>query len=84
VEVADLGHHHLDDTIVPRTKEPDDPELPTEHLTMKTMKRRWRRHALPVGFASHQYPKVSNYPMINKTMMDLTSHSHGFEIIYKQ
>jgi hypothetical protein len=52
VEVADLERHHLDDTIVQRTKEPDNPELPTEHMTMKAMKKRWGRHALPVGFAS--------------------------------
>jgi hypothetical protein len=41
VGVADLEHHHLGDTIVQRTKEPDDPEPPTEHMTTKTMKRRW-------------------------------------------
>jgi hypothetical protein len=41
VEVANLGRHHLDATIVQRTKEPDDPELPTEHMTTKMMKRRW-------------------------------------------
>jgi hypothetical protein len=71
-------------TSVQRTKEPDDPELPIEHMTMKTMKRRWGRHALPIGFASRQYPKVSNYPMTNKSTMDLRSHSHGFQITYKQ
>jgi hypothetical protein len=42
------------------------------------------RHALPIGFASHQYPKVSNYPMTNKSMTVLKSHSHGFQITYKQ
>jgi hypothetical protein len=41
-------------------------------------------HALPIGFASRQYPKVSDYPMISKNMMDLRSHSHGSQIIYKQ
>jgi hypothetical protein len=35
-------------------------------MTKKTTKRRWGRHALPIGFASFQYPKVSNYPMISK------------------
>jgi hypothetical protein len=29
-------------------------------------------------------PKVSNYPMISKSMMDPRSHSYGFQIIYKQ
>jgi hypothetical protein len=66
VEVDDLGRHHLDDTVVQRTKESDDPELPTERMTTKTMKRRWGRHALPGRFASRQYPKVLNYLMINK------------------
>jgi hypothetical protein len=41
VEVADPGHHHQDDAIVQRTKELDDPEPPTEHMTTKMMKRRW-------------------------------------------
>jgi hypothetical protein len=59
VEVDDPEHHHQGDT----TKEPDDPEFPTKHMIMKTMKRRWGRHALPIGFASGQYPKVSNYLM---------------------
>jgi hypothetical protein len=84
VEVADLGRRHQDDTTVQKTKELDDPELPTEHMTTKMMRRRWRRHALPIGFASRQYPKVSNYPMTNKSTTDLRSHSHGFQIIYKQ
>jgi hypothetical protein len=39
---------------------------------------------LLIGFAPRQYPKVSNYPMISKNMMDLRSHSHGSRIIYKQ
>jgi hypothetical protein len=41
-------------------------------------------HALPTGFAPRQYPKVSNYLMISKNMMDPRSHSHGSRIIYKQ
>jgi hypothetical protein len=84
VEVDDLGCHRQDDTTVQRTKEPDDPELPTEHTTTKTMKRRWGRHALPVGLASRQYPKVSNYLMINKSTTDPRSHSHGFQTTYKE
>jgi hypothetical protein len=83
-EVDDLERHHQGNTTVQSIKEPDDPEPPTKHMTMKTTKRRWECHALPIGFASRQYPKVSNYPMINKSMMDLRSHSHGFQITYKQ
>jgi hypothetical protein len=30
------------------------------------------------------YPMDSNYPMISRNMMDLRSHSHGSQIIYKQ
>jgi hypothetical protein len=77
-EVDDLERHHQGDTTVQSIKEPDDPELPTKHMTTKTTKRRWGRHALPRGSASRQYPKVSNYPMISKSMMDLRSHGHGF------
>jgi hypothetical protein len=80
VEVDDPKHHHQGDT----TKEPNDPELPTKHMTTNTMKRRWGRHALLIGFASRQYPKVSNYLMTNKITTDLESHSHGFQITYKQ
>jgi hypothetical protein len=40
--------------------------------------------ALLTGFTPRQYPRVSNYPMINKNMMDPRSHSHGSQIIYKQ
>jgi hypothetical protein len=65
-EVDDLERHHQGDTTVQSIKEPEDPELPTKHMTTKTMKRRWGHHALPIGFASRQYPKVSNYPMISK------------------
>jgi hypothetical protein len=83
-KVDDLKRHHQGDTTVQRTKEPDDLELPIEHMTTKTMKRRWGRHALPIGFASRQYPKVSNCPMTNKSTTDLKSHSHGFQITYKQ
>jgi hypothetical protein len=84
VKVNDLGRHHQDDTTVQRTRKPDDPELLIERMTTKTMKRRWGRHALPVGFASRQYPKVSNYRMTSKSMTDLKSHSHGFQTTYKQ
>jgi hypothetical protein len=84
VEVDDLGHRHQNDTTIQRSKEPDDPELLIKHATMKTMKKRWGRHALPVGFASRQYPKVSNYLMTSKSTMDLRSHSQGFQTTCKQ
>jgi hypothetical protein len=51
VEVNDLGHCHQDDTVVQKTKEPDDLEPQIKHATMKMMKRRWGHHALPAGFA---------------------------------
>jgi hypothetical protein len=81
VEVDDLGRHHQNDATIQRTKEPDDLELLVKNVTMKTTKRRWGRHALPAGFASRQYPKVSNYLMTSKSMMDLRSHNHGFQTI---
>jgi hypothetical protein len=65
-------------------EEPEDPGLPPKHTTTKTMKRRWGHHALLIGFAPRQYPRVSNYPMISKNTMDLRSHSHGSQIIYKK
>jgi hypothetical protein len=84
VEVADLGHHHLDDTTIQRTKEPGDLELLVKYATMKMTKRRWGCHALPIGFASRQYPMVSNYLMTSKSTTDLRSHSHGFQTTCKQ
>jgi hypothetical protein len=65
-------------------EEPEDPELPPKHMTMKTTKRRWGHRALLIGFAPRQCPRVSNYPMISKNMMDLRSHSDDSRIIYKQ
>jgi hypothetical protein len=50
-------------------EEPEGPELPPKHMTMKTTKKRWGRHALLTEFALHQYPRVSNYPTTNKSMM---------------
>jgi hypothetical protein len=50
---------------------------------MKTTKRRWEHHALLAEFAPRQYPRDSNYHMINKSMMDHRSHSHGSQIIFK-
>jgi hypothetical protein len=54
------------------------------NMTTKTMKSRWGHRALLIGFALRQYPRVSNYPMISKSTMDLRSHCHGSRIIYKQ
>jgi hypothetical protein len=84
VEFDDLGHRHQDDIVVQKTKEPNDPEPQIKHATMKMMKRRWGHHALPARFASRQYPKASNYLMTSKSMMDLRSHSHGFQTTCKQ
>jgi hypothetical protein len=84
MEVDDLERHHQNDAIIQRTKEPDDPELLVKNATTKTTKRRWGRHALPAGFASRQYPKVSNYLMTSKSTTDLRSHNHGFQTICKQ
>jgi hypothetical protein len=53
------------------------PGLPPRHATAKTTKKRWEHHALLIEFAPHQYPRVSNYPMIIKIMMDPKSRNHG-------
>jgi hypothetical protein len=84
VAVDDPEHHHQGDTKARSTEEPEDPSPQIRHTITKTMKRRWGHHALPMGFTPRQYPKVSNYLMINKNMMDPTSHSHGSRIICKQ
>jgi hypothetical protein len=68
----------------PKHEEPKGPGLPPKRMTMKTMKKRWGRRALLIEFAPHQYPRVSNYPMTSKSMMDLRSHSHGSQITYRQ
>jgi hypothetical protein len=67
-----------------KSLELEDPGLPQKHMTTKTMKRRWGHRALLIGFAPHQYPRVSNYPTISKSTMDLRSPSHGSRIIYRQ
>jgi hypothetical protein len=83
--VADnLEHHHQGDTKAQSMEEPKGPGLPPKHMTTKMTKRRWGHRALLTGFAPRQYPRVSNYPMIIKNMMDLRSHSHGSRIIYRQ
>jgi hypothetical protein len=82
--VNDLGHRHQNTTTTQGTSEPKDPSLPRRCTTMKMTKRRWELHALLAEFTSLPYAKDWNYPMINKNMTDLRSHSHGSQIIYKQ
>jgi hypothetical protein len=52
--------------------------------TMKTMKKRWARHALHAGFAERGYPKDSTYHMTTKNMMGRKNQRYGYQIIYKQ
>jgi hypothetical protein len=47
-------------------EEHKDPGLPPRDATKKMTKKRWERGALLIEFAPHQYPRVSNYPMISK------------------
>jgi hypothetical protein len=84
VAADDLEHHHQDDTKARSMEKPKGLRLPPKHMTMKTTKKRWGHRALLTGFARRQYPRVSNYPMISKSMMDLRSHSHGSQITYRQ
>jgi hypothetical protein len=84
VVADDLGQHRQNTTKSQGMEEPEGLGLPLEHMTTKTMKNRWAHHALLAEFAPHQYPKVSNYPMISKNMMDPMSHHHGSKIIYRQ
>jgi hypothetical protein len=59
-----------------------DPQM--KGVITKTMKKRWERHALPVGFAPLQFLRDSSYLMITKNTMDHKNHSHGSQITYKQ
>jgi hypothetical protein len=79
----DLGHHRQNIMKAQGMEEPDGPRLPLRHMTTKTIKKRWAHRALLVEFAPHQYPKVSNYPMISKNTTDPRSHHHGSQIIYR-
>jgi hypothetical protein len=79
VVINDLDRHHQDNM-----EEPEDLDLQTESATMKTTKRRWEHRALPAGFALHQYPRGSNYLMINKNTTDHRNHNHGSQTICKQ
>jgi hypothetical protein len=51
---------------------------------MKTMKKRWARCVLPVGFAKRGYPKVSKCHMIKKSMTGRRSLFYGCQITCKQ
>jgi hypothetical protein len=82
--VNNLDRHHQDTTGAQNMEEPKDLDLQIENTAMKTTKRRWEHHASPAGFALCQYPRGSNYLMINKSTMDHRNHSRGSQTIYKQ
>jgi hypothetical protein len=84
VVADDLGHHHQNTTKAQGVEEPEDPGLPLRHMTTKKIKKRWEHRALLAEFTPHQYPKVSNYPMISKNTMDPRSHNHASQIICRQ
>jgi hypothetical protein len=52
--------------------------------TIKMTKKRWARHALPVGFAEREYPKDSSYRTISKNMMGRKNPRYGYQTICKQ
>jgi hypothetical protein len=81
VVADDLGHHCKDTTKAQSMEEPKGPGLPPRHTTMKMMKKRWERRALLIEFAPHQYPRVSNYIMTSKSMMDPRNRNRGSQII---
>jgi hypothetical protein len=82
--VDDLDRHHQDTMGAQNMEEPEDLDLQTESTAMKTTKRRWEHHASPAGFALRQYPRGSNYLMINKSTTDHRFHSRGSQTIYEQ
>jgi hypothetical protein len=84
VVADDLDHHRQDTTKAQSMEEPEGPGLPPRHTTTKTTKKRWERRALLIEFAPHQYPRVSNYPMTNKSTMDPRSRNRGSQIICRQ
>jgi hypothetical protein len=84
VVADDLEQYRQNTTEAQGVEEPKGPGLPPGHMTLKTMKKIWAHRALLAEFAPHQYPKVTNYPMISKNMTDLRSHHHGSRIIYRQ
>jgi hypothetical protein len=46
-----------------------------ERKTTKTMKKRWARYVLPVGFAKRGYPKVSSPTRSRKVRWVARAHS---------
>jgi hypothetical protein len=52
--------------------------------TMKTTEKRWAHHALPAGFAEHEYPKDSSYHTISKNTMGRKNARYGYQTICKQ
>jgi hypothetical protein len=83
VVADDLGHHRQGITKTQGTEEPEDPALSPRHMITKTTKKRWEHRALLAEFAPHLYLKGLKYPMTNQNTMDLSSHNHGSQIIYK-
>jgi hypothetical protein len=77
--ISDLDRHHQSGT-----EEPEDLDLQTKSVTMKTTKKRWEHRAFLAGFAPPQFPKGSSYLMISKSTTDHRNHNHGSQIIYKQ
>jgi hypothetical protein len=51
---------------------------------MKMMKKRWERHALPAGFAKHEYPRDSSYPTTSRNMTGRKNLPYGYQIICRQ
>jgi hypothetical protein len=83
VVADDLGQYHQNSTKAQRIEEPEDPGLPPGHMTTTIMRNRLAHCALLAEFALHQYPRVSNCPMISKNTTDPRSHHHGSQIIYR-
>jgi hypothetical protein len=84
VVANDLGHHRQGITKAQGTEEHKDPALPPRHMTMKITKKRWEHRALLTEFEPHLYPTGLNYPMTNRSTMDLRRHNHGSQIICRQ
>jgi hypothetical protein len=83
-EVNDPGHHRQSTTKAQEMEEPEDQNLPIKHMIMKTMKKRWERHALLVECVPPPCPKDSNCPIISRNTTDHRSHRNGSQIICKQ
>jgi hypothetical protein len=74
--------HHDTTTALDTGEEAGDPSHQGMQMKMKARKSRWGCHALPIGFVERQYPKDSNYPMINISTIDHKSPSRGYHIIF--